>query len=84
MPGDVDAEHIPHFALVPVGRRPEVGYRRYGQHILGEGDLEPYIGIARIRAQLVDDGKCRVRLAVTVAAFTLINRGQIEEHAVGM
>ena len=77
-----DAEHVPDFALVPVGVGPDAGRGRGGQVVVEQRYLEPDLGHRRQTQQVIDDREVAGRLIDAVLAHALVDRGEIEQHAV--
>uniref|UniRef100_Q7R783 Uncharacterized protein n=1 Tax=Plasmodium yoelii yoelii TaxID=73239 RepID=Q7R783_PLAYO len=83
MPVETDAEHVPDFALVPVGGGADgndAGERRIG---LRQGDFQPDIGVALQRDEVIDDRVGACRHAVTVLPDPFIDGGQVEQQGIG-
>jgi len=87
---EADTEQIPDFALVPVGVRIDTGDGRQRREIAAQRDLDADVAlpargdVARHRQQVIDDGEIRRRQAVAVLAQTLVDRGQVVQHRVGL
>ena len=62
-----DAEHVPHFALVPVGGGPDVRDASAATgRSSGKGDLDADVFVALERKQMIDDGEIARRLAIAM------------------
>ena len=77
-----DPEHVPHFALVPVRGRPEVGDRRERRVVLVERHLDAHVSISVIRQQVVHHGEIVRRTVAAIGADPLVDCRQVVEHAV--
>ena len=78
MPGEDDAEHVEHLPLQPIGAAPEIDHRAHLERPgLVERDLDPQIGPAGQRAQLVDDLERALRVAI-------LHRGDVREVVVAL
>jgi len=75
MVGEVDAEHVEHLALHPVGRLPDAADAGH-LGAVGDGDLEPQARLVVVAVQPVDD--------VETAALALrpVDGGQVHQVAV--
>ena len=81
---EVDAEHVPDFALVPVGVRPDTGHGRDAQVFFGQGHLDHHVAVTFQRHQVIEDGEVRTRWqALTLGAQTFVHTVQVIEHDVG-
>ena len=52
---EAHAEHVPDFALVPLGRREHARDRGQRGRLAQQGDLEPHVAVVLERQQVVDD-----------------------------
>ncbi len=77
-----DAEHVPHFTLIPVRRGPEVHHARAGGILADQRHFHPDVGIACERQQVVDQGKIRRRLPHALLPLAFIDGRQVIEHRV--
>src|SRR5215813_7660496 len=73
MAGEGDSEHIPHFALVPVGRGPDVsdGFER--RALASERHFDPDILVALEGEQVINDCEIAYGLIIAVVADALVN-----------
>ena len=78
-----DAEHVPYFALVPIGRGPHIADRREGQVGFDQRNFETNILVAVEREQMIDDGKFTVGKALPVSALALVDGRQVEQQCIG-
>ncbi|MCY1426696.1 hypothetical protein D9M71_425220 [compost metagenome] len=78
--GKVDAEHVPDFALVPVGVRPDAGHRWQAEVALGQGDLDHYVTITFERHQVVEHAEVGARQAAALGAQALVHAVQVIQH----
>src|SRR5687767_343922 len=72
MIGKHDAEHVPHFALEPAGRRPHA-LNRWNGVVRGGSNLQAEAQAVRNREQVVDDLKAWI-------AREIVGRGHLDEH----
>jgi len=77
-----DAEHIPYFTLVPIGRRPEIADRRERQVGLDQRNFDADIFVAVERQQMIDDGKLTVGKPLAARTLTLVDGGQVEQQCI--
>ncbi|MCY1515733.1 hypothetical protein D9M68_503320 [compost metagenome] len=82
--GEGDAVHVPHFALVPVGVRPDAGGGRQVEVALGQGDLDHHVTITLQRHQVVEHAEVGGWQAAALGAQTLVDTVQVVEHHVGL
>ncbi len=81
--GKVDAVHVPHFTLVPVGVGPETGNGRHAEVALGQGDLDHYVTITLDRHQVIKHSEVGAAWQpLTLGAQTLVHAVQVIEHDV--
>ena len=78
-----DAEHVPDFALVPVGVGPEVGDGAHGGVLAVEGHLDPHVLVSLQGDKVVDDAEVGRRLALAVRPRALVDGRDVQEHGVG-
>ena len=83
VPVEGDPEHVPYFALVPVGVGPYAGGGGRAQIVVEQRDLEADLGNRRQAEQVIDHGEIRGRLVEPVLTYALVDRGQVEQHPVG-
>ncbi len=76
------AEHLPGFALVPVGVREDFGQRRQVQIVLRQRHLEHDVAVTFDRQKMVENGKIRGGQTGAVGTQTLIHAMQVIEHDV--
>ena len=80
---EVDAEHVPDFALVPAGIRPDAGHGWDAQVALGQRDLDHHIAVTSQRHQVIEHGEIgAARQPLTLGAQTFIHAMQVIEHDV--
>ena len=77
-----DPEHVPYLAVVPIRGRPDIRNRGHVKISLGKRDLETHVRITLERQEVIDDGESAWRLIVATRPRALVDRGQIEQHAV--
>ena len=82
MPVEADAEHVPHFTFVPVGRRPQINYAGKRKVVFPKRRLDPYVFIPVIGEEMVDNGKIALGLALAVGTDPLVDRSEVIEHPV--
>ena len=78
-----DAEHVPDLALVPVGGGPDIDDAGQRRLVAGERHLDADVVVTFVGKKVVDDREVARRLTFTVGAHTLVDGGQVVEHAVG-
>ena len=78
-----DAEHIPYFALVPIGRGPNITDSREGKAGFDQRNFETNILVAAKREQMIDNGKVAFGKAMPVGALALIDGRQVEQQCIG-
>jgi hypothetical protein len=76
---ELDAKHIPHLTLEPIGSRPNLRSRGYRRIFALQWRLDTYIRISLEGNQMVNDREVTGRLAFPVVTRTLINSGQIKQ-----
>ncbi|KPC00018.1 Uncharacterized protein AC506_1613 [Pseudomonas syringae pv. maculicola str. M6] len=79
---EVDTEHVPDFALVPVGIRPDAGDGRHAQVAFGQRHLDHHVAVSLDRQQVIENGEVGTRQAPAISAQTLVNAMQVVEHGV--
>ncbi|MNN27160.1 hypothetical protein D3C81_1406870 [compost metagenome] len=82
MAGKVDAEHVPDFALVPVGVRPDTGHGRQVQVAFAQGYLDHHVAVPFHREQVVEHAEVGTWQATALGAQTFVHTMQVVEHAV--
>lgn len=80
--GKVDAEHVPDFALVPVGVRPDTGHGRQVQVAFAERHLDHHIAVTLDRQQVVEHAEVGSWQAAALGAQALVDAVQVVQHAV--
>ena len=75
---EADTVHVPHFALEPIGDRPEPAGRRHGGRVLFDGDLEPHPVMVAHGIQMIDDVEARPVLAPRI--LEIVHRREVHEH----
>src|SRR5581483_6184530 len=71
-----DAKHVPYFALIPIGRGPDICSSIQSEVVALERYFQPDIFVAIEGQQMVDNREIAIRLALTKFPFPLINRSQ--------
>ncbi len=80
---EVDAEHVPDFALVPVGVGPDAGDGRHAEVAFGQGHLDHHVTITLQRHEVIEHGEIGAgRQPLTLGAQTLVHAVQVIEHDV--
>src|ERR671923_1959955 len=77
-----DAEHIPDFALIPIGRGPEINDAADGGEFALERDLEADVGVAIVGQELIDHGEIAVRLPMALRTDALVDGGEVIQYSV--
>src|ERR1700722_5613280 len=77
-----DPEHIPYFAFIPVGGRPDVRDRGQRKPIFRKSYLDSHVFIALKGKQMVDHCEIARWLAIAIYPHPLINGGEVVEHLV--
>ena len=77
-----DSEHAPDFPFVPVRRGPKVRGRVNGRLILLERHFDAEIFVPAKREEMIHDGEIAWRLPLAVHPHTLIDGGEVVQHAV--
>jgi hypothetical protein len=77
-----DSEHVPHFALVPIGSGPDVRDARQRKPIFRKSYLNSHIFVPLKGKEMIDHCKIARRLAITMYPHALINGGEVIEHPV--
>ncbi len=83
MAGEGDAEHVPGFALVPVGVGPEVGDGGNAGGVALQRHLDADVLVPVEGHEMVDEREVAGRLAVAMRAQALVDDGQVEQHPEG-
>src|SRR5262249_33295318 len=78
-----DAEHVPHLALVPVGRGPDAGDGVQRRALVRERHLDPHVLVALEGEQVIDDREVARGLVAAGGADALVNGREIVEEAIG-
>ena len=78
-----DSEHVPHFALVPVGGGPDVRDAGQRKAVLRQGHLDAHIFVPVKGKEMIDDREIAGRLAVAMHPHALIDGGEVVQHLVG-
>ena len=81
--GKADAEHVPDFPLIPVGRRKHPGSGGDAQVFLGQSHFQHDVPIAGNGHQLIEDGEISVRQALAMAAQPLVRGRQVVQQIEG-
>src|SRR3954453_13700023 len=82
MPVKNNSEHVPHFALVPIGSGPDARYSRQGQAVFRQGYLDADIFVPLERKEMIDNRKIARRLTVAMLSHALINGREVIQHLV--
>ena len=82
MPVKADAEHVPRFTFIPVGRRPKINDTWRDKLVFLKRYLDPDVCIPVHRTGGGRQREIACGLALAVGSYTLINGGQIIEHTV--
>ena len=77
-----DPEHVPHFALVPIGGGPDVRDTRQRKPVFRQGYLDAYIFVPLKRKEMIDNRKIACRLAIAMYPHALIDGGEVVQHLV--
>src|SRR5215813_6600409 len=77
-----DTEHVPYFALVPIGGGPDIRDTRQRKPVLRKGYLDAHILVSIKRKQMIDNGKVARRLAIAMYFHTFIDGGEVVQHLV--
>ena len=80
VPADVDPEHVPDLALVPVGAGPDAGDRVDRRPLAAQRHLEAQVGVPRVRDEVVEDREVGLGLALARGAEALVDRAQVVER----
>src|SRR6185369_722952 len=82
MPVKNNSEHVPHFALVPIGSGPDAGYSRQDKAVFRQGYLDADILVPLERKEMIDNSKIARRLTVAMLPHALIDGRQVIQHLV--
>src|SRR5215469_1334956 len=82
MPVKNNSEHVPHFALVPIGSGPDARYSRQGKAVFRQGYLDADIFVPLQRKEMIDNSKIARRLTVAMLPHALIDGGEVIQHLV--
>ena len=82
MAGEIDTEHVPDFALVPVGVGPDTGHGWQVQVALGQGHLDHHVAVSLDRQQVVEHAEVGTWQALALGAQALVHAVQVIEHDV--
>src|SRR5215469_3801765 len=82
MPLKNNSEHVPHFALVPIGSGPDARYSRQGKVVLRQRYLDADIFVPLERKEMIDNSKIALRLTVTMLPHALIDGREVIQHLV--
>jgi hypothetical protein len=77
-----DAEHIPHFTLIPVRRGPEIDDALYSRKVALECNLNSDVGVAFVGEEVIHGGEIAVRLIWTMRAHALVDSREVVQYAV--
>jgi hypothetical protein len=80
---ETDPEHVPHFALIPIGRRPDACATRQRQPVTRERNLKAQIFISVKRKEVVYHREIAGWSAIAMCPRALIDGGEVVEHLVG-
>ncbi len=80
---EVDAVHVEHFPLVPVGIGEDAGRGRQAEVVRRKRHLEHHIAVTVDGQQVVENGEVRVGQAAAVSPQALVHAMQVIEHDVG-
>jgi hypothetical protein len=81
---ELDAEQIPHLALIPVGIGPDRHGARQSQIILRQRHLDAQIAVALDRQQMIENREIGLRQPGPLRAQPLVDRTQVIEHHIGL
>src|SRR5690348_13401014 len=82
MPVKNNSEHVPDFALVPIGRGPDAHYSRQGKAVFRQSYLDADICVPLERKEMIDNRKIARRLTVAMLPHTLIDGREVIQHLV--
>src|SRR5690242_4448663 len=82
MPVKNNSEHVPHFALVPIGGGPDARYSRQGKVVFRQGYLDADIFVPLERKEMIDNRKIARRLTVAMLPHALIDGRKVIQHLV--
>ena len=78
--GDVDAEHVPELALVPVGGGPHAGHALHLRRLRRQRHLEAHVGVPPVGDEVVVDAEGGVGHALAVQPLALVHAAEVVEH----
>src|SRR5215469_15570659 len=82
MPVKNNSEHVPHFALVPIGSGPDARYSRQGEAVFRQGYLDADIFVPLERKEMINIRKIARRLSVAMLTHALIDGREVIQHLV--
>ena len=77
-----DAEHVPHFALVPIGCRPDARDTRQRNLVLRKGYLDTQIFVSIEGQKMIDNGEITRRRPIAMRFHPFIDGGEVVQHLV--
>src|SRR4029453_7532635 len=72
-----DPEHVPHFALVPVGGGPDIGNARQRKLVLRKGYLDAQIFVSIEGQKMIDNGEITRRRPIALRFHPFIDGGGV-------
>ena len=82
MPVKNNSEHVPHFALVPIGSGPDARCSRQGKAVFRQGYLDADIFVPLEGKEMIDNRKIARRLTLAMLPHALIDGREVIQHLV--
>ena len=80
---EAHAEHVPHLALVPVGRGPQAGDRGQRGVAVRQRHLDAQVLVPLVGEEVIEDREVALGLAVAVPAEAFVDGGEVVQRAEG-